>query len=67
VAAMSDSVTPPALLLDTEGAAEYLNLPKSWVAAEVRAGRMPHVRFGRYVRFDPNDLRAYVEEHRQGG
>ncbi|PZS13490.1 MAG: DNA-binding protein [Solirubrobacterales bacterium] len=43
-------------LLDAEGAAEFLSVPKSWVLAEARADRIPHVRLGRYVRFDADKL-----------
>jgi excisionase family DNA binding protein len=53
-------------LLDTAGAAELLNVPKSWVASEVRAERIPHIRLGRYVRFDPDDLREWSKGRRRG-
>ena len=43
-------------LLDAKGASELLNVPASWVAVEARAGRIPHVRLGRYVRFEPEAL-----------
>lgn len=56
----------PAELLDAEGAGLLLDLPKSWLLAEARAGRIPHVRFGRYVRFEPDVLRAWVREQRRG-
>jgi excisionase family DNA binding protein len=47
-------------------AAELLDLPKSWVLAEARAGRIPHVRLGRYVRFEPDELRSWWREKRHG-
>src|SRR4051812_35142850 len=37
-------------LLTAEEVAEALRVPRSWVYAEARAGRLPHVRLGRYVR-----------------
>jgi len=43
-------------LLNAEQAAELLGVPKSWVFAEARADRIPHVRLGRYVRFDGDAL-----------
>jgi excisionase family DNA binding protein len=52
-------VTPP--LLDSGQAAEILNVPKSWIAAEARAGRIPHVRLGRYVRFNRDELMRWCE------
>jgi Helix-turn-helix domain len=48
---------PP--LLDATGAAELLAVPPSWVLAQARKDRIPHVRLGRYVRFDPNELVAW--------
>lgn len=38
-------------LLDAKEAGALLNVPASWVLAEARADRIPHVRLGRYVRF----------------
>jgi excisionase family DNA binding protein len=46
-------------LLRAEQAAERLNVPKSWILAEARADRIPHVRLGKYVRFDPAELEAW--------
>ena len=43
-------------LLDARQAAVILNVPPSWIAAEARAGRIPHVRLGRYVRFNRDEL-----------
>jgi len=60
------SITLPGPLLDAEGAAALLNVPKSWVLAEARADRIPHVRLGRYVRFDADDLRDWAQERRRG-
>ena len=40
-------------LVDAAAAAEILGVPKTWVLAEARADRIPHVRLGRYVRFEP--------------
>ena len=39
-------------LLDASEVAERLGVPVSWVRESARAGAMPCVRFGRYVRFD---------------
>ena len=46
-------------LLDAKGAAELLNVPASWVLSEARANRIPHVRLGRYVRFDAAELQTW--------
>ena len=57
-------VTGP--LLDAKGAAELLNVPPSWILAEARADRIPHVRLGRYVRFDADELTAWCKARYQG-
>jgi excisionase family DNA binding protein len=48
-------------LLDGKQAAELLNVPATWLMAEARAERIPHVRLGKYVRFDRDDLLAWIE------
>jgi excisionase family DNA binding protein len=58
--------TEVAPLLDARGAATLLNVPASWVLAEARANRIPHVRLGRYVRFDAGELQAWWLSRRRG-
>ena len=53
-------------LLDAKGAAEVLNVPASWILAEARADRIPHIRLGRYVRFDAAELEAWSKAQQQG-
>lgn len=53
-------------LIDAGAAAELLGVPKSWVLAEARADRIPHVRLGRYVRFEPDVLCEWWAERRRG-
>jgi excisionase family DNA binding protein len=38
-------------LLDAEDVAQILGMTQDWVYAQARAGGIPHVRLGRYVRF----------------
>lgn len=59
-------VNVSAPLLDAKGAAEWLGVPSSWVLAEARADRIPHVRLGRYVRFRAEDLEAWVAARVRG-
>jgi len=64
-----DAVVPPAgeqALIDAEAAAGLLGVPPSWVLAQARAGRIPHVRLGRYVRFEPEQLEAWWQARRRG-
>lgn len=56
----------PAALVDAEAAGGLLGVPKSWVLAEARADRIPHVRLGRYVRFDAEELAAWWQSRRRG-
>jgi excisionase family DNA binding protein len=54
-------------LLTAGQLAERLNLPESWVRSEERAGRIPSVRLGKYVRFKLSDVeRTLAERTRQG-
>ena len=54
-------------LLDARQAAELLNVPESWVRAEARADRIPHLRLGpKYVRFEAAELVAWWQTRRRG-
>ena len=46
-------------LVDAHTAATLLGVPASWVLAEARANRIPHIRLGKYVRFEPDRLTAW--------
>jgi excisionase family DNA binding protein len=54
-------------LLDADAVADRLNVPKSWVLESARAGAIPHVRLGRYVRFSWPDVQEWLAECRQPG
>lgn len=53
-------------LLDADQAAELLNVPKSWLYAQARENRVPHVRLRRYVRFEEDELREWWRTQRRG-
>lgn len=53
-------------LLDAKTAAPLLNVPPSWLLQEARRGTIPHVRLGRYVRFEEDELLAWVASRRCG-
>lgn len=57
-------MTAPLLTADQAG--ELLNVPASWVLAEARASRIPHVRLGRYVRFEADELEAWWRSRARG-
>jgi len=53
-------------LLNAEQAAALLSVPATWVLAEARASRIPHVRLGRYVRFDAHALERWWQGRARG-
>jgi len=59
-------MSAPAPLIDAQGASALLGVPASWVLAEARADRIPHVRLGRYVRFDSAELAAWWQTRARG-
>jgi len=63
---MSHETTIPERLLDAKAAGVLLAVPPSWVLAEARADRIPHVRLGRYVRFDAAELTAWWRARARG-
>jgi predicted DNA-binding transcriptional regulator AlpA len=52
-------------LLDANEVAALLNVPVRWV--RTNTGLLPHVRLGRYVRFDRADALVWVEQQKAGG
>lgn len=55
-----------ARLLDAAEAGRLLSVPASWVLAEARANRIPHVRLGRYVRFSADELEEWWRARMSG-
>ena len=53
-------------LLTAAGVADLLNVPKSWVYAEARAGRIPHITVGRYRRFSPESIEEWAKKRERG-
>jgi len=53
-------------LLNAKAAGELLGVPASWLLAQARQNGVPHVRLGRYVRFDPADLERWIESVKRG-
>lgn len=46
--------------------AELVGMKKDWVYAETRAGRIPHVRLGRYYRYRSESIDAWIRELENG-
>ena len=53
-------------VMECEERHDMLNLPASWLLAEARADRIPHVRFSRYVRFAPDELERWWRDRMTG-
>ena len=53
-------------LLEAEDIAGYLGMRTDWVYREVRAGRLPHIRLGRAVRFRQESIDAWLESRERG-
>jgi excisionase family DNA binding protein len=53
-------------LLDANQAAELLNVKPGWVLEEARHDRIPHIRLGKYVRFDSDALVAWARNRTRG-
>lgn len=49
-------------LLTAEEIAQRLGVRTQWVWAQARAGRIPHVRLGRYRRFRESAVEAWICE-----
>jgi excisionase family DNA binding protein len=47
-------------LLTAEEIAERLGVKTQWVWAQARAGRIPHVKLGRYRRFRESAVEAWI-------
>ena len=55
----------PKDLLKVDDVCRWFAVTKDWVYDEVEAGRLPHLRLGRRtLRFDPDDLNAYLARSR---
>lgn len=53
-------------LVDAQGVADRLGVPVSWVRDQTRSGAIPHLRLGRYVRFDLEDVDEWLQTQRVG-
>ena len=64
--AVVDAAPPDRALINADVAAKLLGVPASWVLAEARADRLPHIRLGRYVRFDADKVLAWAAARSRG-
>jgi excisionase family DNA binding protein len=52
------------LLLDIEGVAEVLGVSVRHVRRLVAERRIPYIKWGRYLRFDPAQLETWIDDAR---
>ena len=50
-------------LLTAKQLADLLAVPESWVREATREGRIPHLRLGRYRRYQPAAIDAWLTEN----
>lgn len=53
-------------LLDADEVAVLLGVPRTWVYAETRADRLPHIVVGRYRRYRREAIEAWISAHERG-
>jgi excisionase family DNA binding protein len=53
--------------LTVQEAAELLRVPVSWLYERTRANSIPHVKLGKYLRFDRDGLTTWIDEMRRDG
>jgi excisionase family DNA binding protein len=58
------SPAPGDRLLVAEEVAELLAVPESWVREATRTGGLPHIRLGRYVRYQRATVLAWIQDQR---
>jgi len=54
----------PARLVDIEGAAEFLGVTVRHVRRLVAERRVPYVKWGSRLHFDPQELEVWIDRHR---
>lgn len=54
-------------LLTAQEVAELLAVPLSWVREATRDGRLPHLKLGRYRRYQAAAIQAWLGQQEQGG
>ncbi len=54
-------------LLCADEVGKRLGFSKQQVYALAAAGDLPSIKFGRAVRFEPEDVEAYIQVHRREG
>lgn len=56
----------PPPLLDIKGLAALLSVDPRHVQRLVTEKRIPYIKWGHYIRFDPAEIRRWLDEYRRG-
>ena len=66
---MSESTTTPdpRRLLNYEEVAQILGICERTLWAKKASGEIPHVKFGRCVRFSPDAIERWIADRQKGG
>lgn len=62
---MDETTTSERRLLTVTELARLLSVPESWVYQRTADGSIPHVRVGRYVRFEHRRVMRWLEAEQQ--
>ncbi len=57
---MSTNAEASSDLWDANDVARYLKASRSWVYHQAEAGRLPHLRIGGLLRFDPPTVKSFA-------
>jgi len=64
LAGTSDELPPP--LLDIKGLAALLSVDPRHDQRLVTEKRIPYIKWGHYIRFDPAEIRRWLDKYRRG-
>ena len=64
---MSMDAKPSESLWDANDVAQYLKASRSWVYHQAEAGKIPHLRIGALLRFDPEAVKAFAHGQAERG
>ncbi len=53
-------------LLGVREIANWLGVPPSWIYDRVRTERIPFYKIGKYVKFDPQEVKVWLKSQRKG-
>ena len=63
----TDNPKPPKLLMTAAEASEMLSVPKSWLEARAREGKIASIKAGHYRLFSVEDLKQFISNAKSTG